>query len=241
MNNMNNANIAILVTWIAIFLIMIGFLGIIGTKITKRITGVLIDEKNKFSLSRLQIIIWMLVILSAYSAACLYNMYFKNSNPMTIALPEEIWLLMGITTITLVGSPLVLNSKKEKPDKKERDKNKATLKEKNPNIDVTQLTNKNLVMFKKDPSAADITDLFRGDETGNFAQIDIGKIQLIFFTSILAIAYSASIFSLFTNVSGSITNFPEFDAGMTALLGISNAGLLGYKGTKHSRTEEEMA
>ncbi len=238
---MNSANIAIIGTWIVVFLIMIGFLAIIGKKITKRKTGALIDEKNKFSLSRLQIVIWMLVILSAYAAACLYNMYFKNQNPLTIALPEEIWVLMGITTTTLVGSPLILNSKKEKPDKKERDMNRATLKEKNPEIDITQLTNKNLVMFKKDPSAADITDLFRGDETGNFAQIDIGKVQLIFFTSILAIAYSASILNLFTQISGSITNFPEFDTGMTALLGISNAGLLGYKGTKHSRTEEEMA
>jgi hypothetical protein len=225
--------------WVIILVIMLFFICIIGWKVNNRLSGVLIDERNKFSLSRLQILSWTVIVLSAFATACLYNMVHGNPNPLSIAIPEELWLLMGISTTALVGSPLILNSKKTgKPDKKERDRNKGILKKKDPQ-EAENLTNKNTLMIKKDPKDASISDMFRGDETGNFAQVDISKIQLFYITMLLLLAYLMALGGLLASDPGSFTEFPQVDSSMVALLGISNAGYLTYKGASHSMTQEE--
>jgi hypothetical protein len=218
---------------------MLVFICIIGWKVNKRPSGVLIDERNKFSLSRLQILSWTLIVLSAFATACLYNIWHNNPNPLGIAVPEELWLLMGISTAALVGSPLILNSKtKGKPDKKERDRNKGILKSKDPS-EAAKQTNKNTLMVKKDPQDASVSDMFRGDETGNFAQVDISKIQLFYITILLLLSYLIALGKLLASDPGSFTQFPVVDSSMVALLGISNAGYLTYKGTSHSMTQNE--
>ena len=231
-------NYIIIVVWSIIFLITTGFLFFIGNKINKRYSGVLIDERNKYSLSRFQIVVWTVIVLSAYATACIYNMWNNIQNPLSIAIPEELWLLMGISTTSLVGSPLILSTKTGKPDKKERDRNKRILNPKKVPKDEKQ-TNKNLIMVNETPQGASVSDMFRGDETGNFAQIDISKVQLFYFTLLLVIVYTVALANKFIYDPGKITEFPPLDMGMIALFGISNAGYLTYKGAKHSITQGE--
>lgn len=229
---------SIIVTWGVIFLITIAFLAYIGNKINKQHSGVLIDERNKYSLSRFQMVIWTVIVLSAYATACIYNMWNNEQSPLSIAIPEELWLLMGISTAALVGSPLILSTKTGKPDKKERDRNKRILELKKLPEEEKQ-TNKNLIMINETPQGANISDMFRGDETGNFAQVDISKVQLFYLTLLLVLVYIAALADTFSGNSGKITEFPPLDMSMIALFGISNAGYLTYKGTKHSMTQGE--
>jgi len=61
--------------WLAIALLMVALLVVIGLGVNRRPDGFLIDTRYKFSLSRLQVTLWTVLILSAY---------------LTIALPRTL-------------------------------------------------------------------------------------------------------------------------------------------------------
>lgn len=69
--------------------------------------GILIDERNKVSLSRFQITLWTLVFLSAILVAVLINIIAGRSNPLEFTIPTEAWALMGISATSLVGASLL--------------------------------------------------------------------------------------------------------------------------------------
>ncbi|SRR5258708_29975896 len=61
--------------------LMILFMITLGVSISGRPAGILIDERNLMSLSRLQMILWTLIILSAYLAIALERVHTKLSIP----------------------------------------------------------------------------------------------------------------------------------------------------------------
>lgn len=62
----NQPNLLLVVRWIATMLIMLVLLAFVGFDINGRWAGFLIDSRYKFSLSRLQIMLWTVLALSAY-------------------------------------------------------------------------------------------------------------------------------------------------------------------------------
>src|SRR5262249_20662514 len=96
----------ILVSWLIFLLLLGSFMAIAADGINNRRLGALIDERNRISLSRLQMAAWTLLILSAFMAAAIGNVHAGAPNPLDIVIPQEVWMLMGITTTSLVGSPL---------------------------------------------------------------------------------------------------------------------------------------
>jgi hypothetical protein len=78
--------------------------------------------------------------------------------------------------------------------------------------------------------------MFEGSEVGNAGHVDLGKVQMFYFTVIVAMAYAASVWSALAkgDFYGSQFTFPSLSAGMVALLGISNAGYLANKGVDHT-------
>src|SRR5262245_16717810 len=62
-----------LLTWLIIVALFLAFLFVVGQGITGRLQGLLIDERNKMSLSRLQLVLWTLVILSGLLTIALSN------------------------------------------------------------------------------------------------------------------------------------------------------------------------
>jgi hypothetical protein len=103
-----------LFAWYLVLLIFLAFTFVCGHFVTGRWLGALIDERNVMSLSRFQIILWTLLVLSAYFVAVLHNMAMDFSEPMKIEIQEGLWWLMGISTTSLVGSPLILSNKTSK-------------------------------------------------------------------------------------------------------------------------------
>lgn len=90
----------------------------------------------------------------------------------------------------------------------------------------------------KNPSVSDasFTDIFEGNEVGNTAHVDLGKVQMFFFTVIVAIAYVAALWDVLSEGAIYDANFafPVLSAGMVALLGISNASYLTTKAVNHT-------
>ena len=62
--------------WGIIAGLMVTFLCAIGLSINKRPDGILIDPRNKISLSRLQVVLWTVLVLSAFLAIALPRSQF---------------------------------------------------------------------------------------------------------------------------------------------------------------------
>jgi hypothetical protein len=216
------------ILWPSMMVVMMLFLFVLGHGIAGRFSGVLIDERNKMSLSRLQLVLWTVVILSAYLAAAIWNLSLGDSeNPLNIGVQKELWWLLGISTTSLVGSPLILNAKKNNPvDPIEADKTKNSL-ARQKQILPAQIDISTKVVSLPEEKAS-FADIFQGDFTSNAAVIDLGKVQMFFFTIVLIVAYSYAVIESFSQ-SSAVTDLPTLDPGMLALLAISHTGYLGVK------------
>lgn len=219
--------------WLLILALMTIFAVLAGLGITGYWRGILIDSRFKMSLSRLQLLAWTLIILSAIITAGLTNASF-NAKALAIEIPPEIWALLGISTASAVASPAVLSSKRnKKPDVNELNKTMAELAKDQVNID----TNLSGVVLRNDsPDDARWGDLLKGEESGNASVVDLGKLQMFFFTFVLVVTYGVEIARIFDS-SVAATALPQIDNSMNMLLGISHTGYLSNKAVSHSREE----
>ncbi len=222
-------------TWVGTLILLGIFATIAGHGIVGLWRGLLIDERNKISLSRFQTILWTIVVLSGFLTAALSNVALGQSNPLSIAIPSELWLLMGISTTALVGSPLIKSTKIPKKPNAAEMKSTISLMAKQ-GVKTSIVATKGQLVVNTSLDGAQWSDLFKGEESGNAAQLDLSKIQMFFFTLILVLAYAAALGTVFAGGTEKIAEFPAFDPGMVTLLGISHAGYLVHKAIPHSQT-----
>ncbi len=247
-------------SWIITLVLLLIFMVIAGDGITGRWDGVLIDQRNKMSLSRLQLVLWTALIVSALVTAAVSNIALGSSNALAIAVPPQVWIALGISASSLVGSPLILNQKTiVKPDDTQKDKTVKSIGQQEELPEKTTIANKfvksgnsaasvtvksvdsvGLVIVKAVPQYARWVDLFKGEETGNGAYLDMAKIQMFFFTLILVFAYAVNIGAMFSSTANPVTEFPPFDSSVVWLLGISHAGYLTSKVTPHSVVKSQI-
>lgn len=207
--------------WLVNLVLLALFALLAGHGVTGLWLGLLIDSRNKLSL-------WTVLILSAFLTAVLTNIDRGHPMPLSIEVPLELWLLMGITTSALVGSPLIVQARKDQPSSEE-ERASALRQLARQAVDVSRVAICGKVITNAAPEAAHWSDLFRGSETHNAGLLDLGKLQMFFFTLILLLAYGAGLATLFGSEAGPITALPAIDSGMLALLGISHAGYLVSK------------
>jgi hypothetical protein len=216
---------------------MTAFAVIAGQGITGYWRGILIDNRNKMSLARLQLLVWTLVVLSAIVTAGITNGAFSTQAPLSIQIPEELWVLLGISTASAVAAPAVLAPKKKKiPDLKEVMQAQAEMKRGDEAVDIDTM-HPGLILRNTSGKHARWGDLLKGDEWGNAAVVDLGKLQMFFFTFVLALGYGIAIGRLFDGAGG-IAALPVVDSSMNTLLGISHTGYLANKVVPHSREVE---
>jgi len=230
-------------TWLFFIFLSFVFLSIAGQYVTGCWYGALVDDRNVVSLSRFQIMAWTVLVLSALIAASLWNVFHtKLEAPLNIAIPETLWFLMGISTSSLVASPLILQGKKNsEPDEKEMLKTFDLLAQKGYSFD--KLTNQGQVFANSSSEHARWTDMFTGEETGNAAHLDLNRLQMFFFTVVTLLCYGVTIGHMFVDVTANtllagqgISHFPEISEGLVALIGISHTGYLAGKSVSHSKT-----
>jgi hypothetical protein len=178
----------------------------VGHGFTGKLWGLLIDRRNMLSLSKLQMLLWTLLVISGYIT--LVGIFLNNDveHPLDIGIPATLWALMGISTASLVGSPLVKNDNfgatiknesteiNQQTERKSEAAKDAALKDlglidKNKDIVGTEIVN-------KCPEGATFADLFRGEEVGNYNQPDLGKLQMFLFTFIIWFAYAVFVYQL---------------------------------------------
>jgi hypothetical protein len=220
---------------------MVGGLAIIGHGWTGRWLGVLIDNRNRMSLARLQVLAWTVVLLPAILAACVANIVLAQTNtgfnPLSLMIPPEVLTVAGLSLSTALGAHLFLNTKTgATPNSLQKQQTFAALEQRSGQPAAQMFAARGLVVTRDEAHQAQISDLFLGDETGNAAQIDVAKVQMAYITLIFVTLYAIAIGSLFTTQAGAVAVFPAFDASLVTLLGISQGGYLAAKLLPHSLT-----
>lgn len=276
--------------WISLLVLFLIASLIVSHAFTRRWLGILIDERNKYSLSRFQMLLWTMMILSAFLAAVLANIQLRllvtinvsdappamvvsepsgslvgdalldagiiqedpntgalipapdlnvdlsqvnlaaplrdgqiievpkqgeilspvaspeggdssatSNSPLSVQIPTEVWLLLGISTTSLVASPLI---KGQKPD---------------------------AIVRNQSASEAKLADMFRGEENSNFNLLDLGKVQMLYVTLIVIGGYAIAVAYVFLRTQSFVASLPALDGGVVAMLGVSHAGYLSNK------------
>ena len=216
--------------WMVALLLMSLFLCWAGQGVTGSWRGIFIDPRNVISLSRFQMAIWTLIILSAFLTAAFFNISVGSEDSLSIQVPSQLWTILGISTASLVGAPLILNQKAtDQPSEEALQKTKVELQKQGFQNTDTSYVGK--ILVNTQPDVARWSDMFTGDETSNGAHLDLGKVQMFLFTVLIAASYMVALFQLFRYAqSDGITSLPALDQSTVSLLGISHAGYLINKG-----------
>jgi hypothetical protein len=99
------------------------------------------------------------------------------SDPLSIGVPKELWALMGISLTSLIGSLLILNAKKSQQPKDAEVESTLEILDRQ-GEDVEEIDNVGRLLIKEYPAKAKISDLFKGVEVSNAAQLDLVKVQM---------------------------------------------------------------
>jgi hypothetical protein len=191
------------VAWLAIAALMAAFAAVAGHGVTGLWRGVLVDDRHRLSLSRLQMLLWTVLVLSAYMAAALANIGRDAARPLTVDIPSELWLAMGISTASLVAAPVARAYKQSKRPGR--------------------------LHAQESPADSMISDLFRGEDVTDAEQLDLGKVQMFLFTVVVVLGYGLALGDMFDSTEGAFTTLPAVDDAVVTLLAISHAGYLTKK------------
>ena len=175
--------------------------------------------------------IWTVLIAATIYAAYSWNFKF---NVASLEIPPEFFWLLGIGAVSLVGSPLAKNAKFSlKIDEKEKSDAEVE-----PDADGRGGVSITSVIYSnRHVKDAKFIDIFKGEEVGNSAHVDIGKVQMAVFTVIAAVIYGLMIANAFAQTAGDIKELPTLSQSFIYILLISHAGYLAHKAVPHSKTK----
>ena len=142
---------------------------------------------------------------------------------------SQVWGLLGISTASFVTAATIKSQKKNMNFSEDATK-RTTEALRRVGDDQRKLTDpQGSLVARKRPRDASVSDLFKGDEVVSAAYLDLGKVQVFFFTLIVVFAYAAEIGDILYGMPHPIRALPDLSTGIVALLGISHAGYLTSK------------
>lgn len=231
------------VGWVASMVLLVLALMVLGKRLTAQWSGVLIDERNRISLSRFQLVLWTVLVLPTLVTAATVGLRLEFPRPLDILVPAELWLLLGISGASFVTAPVVLQSKTQQ-------------KTVEPHPSALGDGTRNMAAFGRlavnaEPKEASWSDLFAGDDDTNSGSVDLSKVQQFFFSVLTVLIYGAAVFQMLSRltVSGCAVKgekgapdfvyaacLPELSGGIVALLGISHLAYIAAKATNKPPT-----
>ena len=219
-----------------------------------------IDNRNRMSLSKFQVMLWTVAIFSALLGASCFNAgdpVADATKIIGVVVDPKLWALLGISITAAVGAPLALSGKGSRtasgPELADTQRNLKAM----TGVPIDHIQNEGHVLVKADQADARWSDLVRGDDVGNGDMIDFSKVQQLYFTLLTLLIFGLSVakeFTAFANAAAKlaahlkvkdaaghpvmqavIEQLPTTDSGFLGLLAASGAGYLVYKGMSHSK------
>ena len=179
----------------------------LGAAIRRGFFGILIDDRGRYSLSRLQLVLWTLVALSLIAGVFITRLLDGSpENALEFTIPGELLAVLGISAGSTVTSTVIkTNENNENPRKVAAS-------------DASDPPRFSQVFLIEEGTAAD-------------AYIDVAKFQNFWFTLILVVAYVAIAVGgiLAVDSADELGALPSFPEGFLILLGISHAAYLSGK------------
>lgn len=180
--------------------------------------GLLVDQRNRVSMSRAQLAIWSLLIISAVITEGTLNVFLwhpgpvGDPGPLDLQIPASVWGLLGLSGASAIGAPLILIGKGGD------------------------------AVAKKPKNTQTLLDAVHSDDAASADCLDLSKLQNLFLTLAVVLVYAIAIGKSIAEAgtadqSGALAlaRFPDLGAGFVALLGVSHATYLGYKGIPQKR------
>jgi F0F1-type ATP synthase membrane subunit c/vacuolar-type H+-ATPase subunit K len=191
----------------------------------------LIDERNRMSLSRLQLSAWTILLIGGYWTLAFWDVRCGARGSLMGPFPTmqyDLWLLLGIVNISAVASPLILQTKAN-ADTPATDTAP-------PHVAATQVSEIGTLDARTTSAGASWLDLFTGEEVANRGTIDISRLQHFVITLLLLATYAYILGATMNGLQvGDPTkpfvavNMPSVGQTFLGLLAISHAGYLAAK------------
>jgi hypothetical protein len=223
-----------------LFLMTAAVVGI-GFALNGRAAGLVVDNRNRVSLSKFQMLVWTILVVSALVTLAACRIRLLGPDPLAIIIPGELLAAMGIAATSFVAAPTVLSLKAaETPTEANMTKAKASAQAQGGVLDSA-----GKVQGRTNPAQAQWMDMFRGDEVGNSDSPDLSKIQQFAITLLLVGVYISALIQDFGNTSAfenlDPKNMKAFPNALPALstyfiglMGLSHASYLVYKAAPHT-------
>ena len=233
--------------WIFVAVILTAFSALSGFLIKGRLDGILIDERNRVSLSRLQWITWFIILLGGYFTEAVWNSAHGGAYP---TMQEELFILLGIVSASAITSNLIIDTKKtDLPTPPAQQlPGQPQLLAPAPPLQPGQPGQIGRIDCNATVAEASWADLFMGEEVANRNVVDISRLQKLVITVLLAITYIKLLWDVLGNTvagvsdtKGAVLNMPPVNSTFLWLLGISHAAYLAYKATPKSGSSSTAA
>jgi hypothetical protein len=210
-----------------------------GYLVNQRFDGILINDRNRISLGRLQWVAWLIVLMSALFVEALWNAGLSSTDhAATIpSMPEQLLGLLGIVSGTTLVSGVISNNKKQTRAPAAAT---ATGAAPSPVAAGDDPTDAGQMDANKSPADASWADLYLGEEVANRYVVDISRLQKLLITIILIAIYIGWLWNALHN-GGRFDKLPGLGADNSNntflwLLGISHAGYIASKATPKTTT-----
>jgi hypothetical protein len=228
--------------WIAVALLLVALCVVAGLLVNGRPDGILISDRNRISLERTQWVAWLIVLLSGYFVASIWNVTQGTAFP---TMQTDLFALLGIVSISPVISNVIVDNKKnQSPQPAAAAAPAAAAPGPAPApapapvvAPPEQLTagddpqRVGMMDANKSPFEASWSDLYLGEEVANRYVVDISRLQKLIITVILVLAYTITLWRLFNSSAAADLNMPAVGRDFLALLAISHGAYLASKTT----------
>jgi hypothetical protein len=239
-----------------------------GVQITTFHFGILRDGKNGYSLSRLQMAAWTWLILSALLAVAAARLWHshESAGALNIYIPQNLFLVMGISFFTGAATPALLSLKTQSPSTPQQ------LQTARDRMAEPQVVANGQVVVRQTTAPPQFSDIVEGDDLATAGTVDISKVQQLLITFLVLGTYFFMLCDLFHGtkllsmsddlaknlvqqgdllcgyanaaaVPANIqcgrgwTAMPDFPGTLVTLLAVSHGGYLVYKAAPRSAAD----
>ena len=208
------------------------------------LSGLLIDRRNRYSLSRLQMLLWTVLTIPAIAVALGSNALRASDVGVfpELILDWNLVLLMGISLSSFVLAPTALAVRMQvTPSADTLVQSRAQVATAS-NVATANVSSAGAVVFKAQAADARMIDLVMGEEVGNSGTFDLARIQMLAITIIVWFTYAVMLARVFANGAPGgaiVAKFPGFDNTLLALIAVSHVGYLAGKVTPKTTQQSD--
>jgi hypothetical protein len=193
---------------------------LIGRAVKKGLTGILIDDRGRYSLNRFQLVMWTLLVMSTFLGLFFSSGYTAANLKIVFGIPQTLLVLMGISVGSATTAGAVKSGKDQNPQVRVA---KAGLLPPHPAA-VAAAAAAGAAPPQPQVVPPKFSQVFLEEEGSQVDKVvDVTKFQNFFFTLALGIAYVVTVANM------TQPNYPQFDPNVMWLLGISHAGYVAGK------------